>query len=63
MRLLHDMARCHDKECEKKETCLRWLCRTPEHCGPRTPHVDTMHEGQIDGCHSYIPSKGSGEEE
>lgn len=62
MRLSHDIARCHDKTCPLNDICLRFLCRTPDLCGPRTPHwpsLDDCKPGLI--CESFIEYRGEEE--
>lgn len=48
--LPYDVARCRDKTCRKKETCMRWLARND--LGPRTPFIEPA--GYRDGCFLYL---------
>lgn len=50
-RLPYDWCRCHDDECPKRETCLRWIDRMSG--DPRTVHATTKREDSGE-CFSFV---------
>jgi hypothetical protein len=50
--LANDICRCHDEQCAIRQQCLRWILRTTG--GPRTPHADTLHDGEEPTCGHFI---------
>lgn len=56
MTLSLDAARCHDKTCSQRESCLRWLQRGDT--GPRLSHYASLRifAPFAESCPNLIPS-------
>ena len=53
-RLPNDVCRCFDSTCPRRETCLRWLDRSPE--GERwVTSANTLRQPDAATCEVYIP--------
>ena len=52
MSLLNDVCRCHDCNCEARETCARYAERNTG--GDNTPHTETF-QNRDGSCDSFIP--------
>jgi hypothetical protein len=55
-RLPDDYTRCHDNGCEERYSCLRYLCRGADYCGPRTSHTASLMDWDHDAqrCRGMI---------